>query len=252
MAEKKQGKKETRQERLNRLRKVKRKRKPGKKYFHQDHEDAIKKYIESTNHLDRDRLYEKWIGPGFKEIIENIVNTCKFHYLENLQDLKDECLIEMTEKIGKFDPSRGYKAFSYFSVAIKNWFIIRAKRSTRKRAVQECLDDILENYTEYRNNLAAFCIPDFMEAWEREEYVSEVVDDLKGWHKNMRENTNLYRVYQCILHLFDNSDSLDSTVIDRAAVYIHIQQETGLDSHQIANALYRLRRFYKVAAKKYR
>ena len=244
--------KETKQERLNRLRKIKRRRKPGKKYFHQEHEDAIRKYIETTNHRERDILFEKWIGPGFREIIENIVNTFKFHYLPNLQDLKDECLIEMTEKITKFDPHRGYKAFAYFSVAIKNWFLIRVKKAGRSRKVEESIDDVLENYTEFRNNLAVFCAPDFIEEWERKEYVVEVVDDLKGWHKNMRKKTNLFQVYECILQLFDNTSILDSTVIDRSAVYAHIHEKTKLDNHQIANALYRLRRFYKAAARKYR
>jgi len=246
-------KKKKRDKERTRMRKVKRRRgkKAGKKYWTEDHEKAVATYVKSTDQNVRDKAYREFIYTGFKEIIENIVNTFKFHYLPNLKEMKENCLVTVTQKLDKYDPDRGFKAFSFFSVTIKHWFIIESNRFKKKKKVDLYLDDLKDSYKEYKIVTSNLVMPPCDEKMEREQYVQSFIGDLESWEGRMRVNTNLYTVYVSIVDLFKDLDSLNSTRIDRKAIYEHIQASTGLNSSQIANAIYRLRKKYKSFNKKY-
>ena len=105
--------------------KTRRRRKSrGKPYFTQVHEDAIVAYTNTDDIKKRTELYVKYIGPVFDEMVDKIVYTYKFTNLPNIDSLRDECKIWLITVLGKYDPNKGSKAFSYFSVITKNWFIM--------------------------------------------------------------------------------------------------------------------------------
>ena len=77
----------------------------------------------SENIEERTQLYVDYIQPAFHEMVEKIVYTYKFTNLPNIDPLKEECKVWLTTILAKYDPNKGSKAFSYFSVITKNWFI---------------------------------------------------------------------------------------------------------------------------------
>ena len=105
-------------------------------YFTQEHEDAIVKYCSTDDIREKTDLYVKWIQPAFNEMVDKIVFTYKFTNLPNIDELRDDCKVWLTTILEKYDPNRGSKAFSYFSVITKNWFIHKVKKNT-KRAQRE-------------------------------------------------------------------------------------------------------------------
>ena len=112
------------------------KRTPKKKknknhYFTKVHEDAIVRYCKSTDNKERNELYKVYIGPVFDEMVDKIVYTYKFNNLPNIDPLRDECKTWLTTILDKYDPSKGSRAFSYFSVITKNWFIHKVKRQQK-------------------------------------------------------------------------------------------------------------------------
>ena len=80
-------------------------------------------------------MYVTLIQPAFNEMVDKIAYTYKFTSLPNIEDLKEECKIWLTTILDKFDVSKGSKAFSYFSVITKNWFIHKVKKNSNGREV---------------------------------------------------------------------------------------------------------------------
>ena len=107
-------------------------------YFTKVHQDAIVEYAKTKDIKIRTKLYIKYICPVFDEMVDKIVFTYKFTNLANIDDLRNECKIWLTTILDKYDPSKGSKAFSYFSVITKNWFIHKVKKNTNqiKREIQ--------------------------------------------------------------------------------------------------------------------
>ncbi len=93
-------------------------------YFTKEHEVAIIEYAKSSCIKERTKLYESLIGPAFSEMVNKIIFTYKFNTLPNIDPLRDDCKIWLTTLFDKYDHNNGSKAFSYFSVVTKPWFIL--------------------------------------------------------------------------------------------------------------------------------
>lgn len=95
-------------------------------YFTQETEDAIILYNASSDPVFRSRLFSKELYYPFYKMIENIIHTFKFYYMdvESVEDLKHDVMaVIVEEKLGGFNPENGAKAFSYFQTIIKRWLI---------------------------------------------------------------------------------------------------------------------------------
>ena len=121
-----------------------RRKSKGKQYFTQVHEDAIVEYSNTDDIRKRTELYVEYIGPVFDEMVDKIVYTYKFTTLPNIDALRDECKIWLITILDKYDPNKGSKAFSYFSVITKNWFIHKVKKRNKRTRTEVDLDDIVK------------------------------------------------------------------------------------------------------------
>ena len=117
---------------------MKKKTRKKNTYFTKVHEQAIIDYAITDDRQVRSTLYISLIGPAFNELVDKIVYTYKFNNLPNIDYLKDDCKLWLITILDKYDPERKSKAFSYFSVITKNWFIHKVKQNSKrlKRDVQ--------------------------------------------------------------------------------------------------------------------
>ena len=95
-------------------------------YFTKETEDYIVKYNNSTDSDYRAKIFTDHIYLPFYKLAENIIHTFKFYYtdVERIEDLKHEIVsVLLEEKIMKFDPTNGAKAYSYFGTIVKRWLI---------------------------------------------------------------------------------------------------------------------------------
>tara|TARA_R110000796_G_scaffold251214_2_gene382112 strand:+ start:969 stop:1652 length:684 start_codon:yes stop_codon:yes gene_type:complete len=220
--------------------------KPVKKnmYFTKDHENAIIEYAKTNDIKIRTDLYINWIEPALNEMVDKIIYTYKFTNLPNIDVLKDECKIWLTTILDKYDPSKGSKAFSYFSVITKNWFIHKVKRTTieNKREVQ--LDQIPKNV-----EIRQFTVVNEYESKRMEkEFWMGFWEEVNSWEtSNMKPNEE--KVYEAIRLIFSNPDRIE--IFNKKAIYFYIREITGLNTKQVVNNLNKMRIKYRVFKKKW-
>lgn len=86
-----------------------RKRKPKQKnvYFTQDTEDAIIEYVQSTDQVRRNKIYNEKIDYAFFKLAENIIHTFKFYYTDkdSIEELKHEVVTVLLEKLHLYNQS---------------------------------------------------------------------------------------------------------------------------------------------------
>jgi DNA-directed RNA polymerase specialized sigma subunit len=114
-------------------------------YFTKDHENAIIEYAKTDDIKIRTDLYINWIEPAFSEMVNKIIYTYRFTSLPNIDLLRDECKIWLTTILDKYDPNKGSKAFSYFSVITKNWFIHKVRKTSIESKREVHIDSIPKN-----------------------------------------------------------------------------------------------------------
>ena len=217
----------------------KKKRRSRKKnhYFTKDHEDAIIRYCQTNSTRERTDLYVKWIEPAFNEMVDKIVFTYKFTNLPNIDSLRDECKIWLMTILDKYDPAKGSKAFSYFSVITKNWFIHKVKRQQRKNRTEVNFDNLAKNYEEQYLSTNESYITER----EENEFWNLFYKELKSWDTSQMKENDL-KVYQAICVLFDSKD--DIQIFNKKAIYLYLREITGLNTKQIVNSLKKFKKKY--------
>jgi hypothetical protein len=219
-------------------RKTRRKRGSNKNhYFTKDHENAIIRYSNTNSMRERTELYIKWIEPAFNEMVDKIVFTYKFTNLPNIDYLRDECKIWLMTILDKYDPSKGSKAFSYFSVITKNWFIHKVKRQQKRNKREVDYENISKSYEEeYLSTNDSYIT-------EREDYEfwNNFYNELKSWDQSCMKDNDL-KVYEAIKILFESKEDIE--IFNKKAIYLYLREITGLNTKQIVNSLKKFRKRY--------
>ena len=213
-------------------------------YFTEVHQKAIVDYALTDCRKERTELYIQYIGPVFDEMVDKITYTYKFTTLPNIDILKDECKIWLTTILDKFDPEKGSKAFSYFSVITKNWFIHKVKKNSKNLKKEVSYDDVVAEIEQ----LHISDEPNYLEQREKAEFWASLNNQFNVWEKeNLKENEK--KVLNAIIDLFDNVDELE--IFNKKAIYMHIRELTNLNTKQVVNNLNRLREKYRNFKREY-
>ena len=216
----------------------KRRKRTKRHYFTQVHEDAIVKYSNSTDTKERTVLYVDYIQPAFSEMVDKIIFTYKFTNLPNIIQLRDECKVWLTMILDKYDPNKGSKAFSYFSVITKNWFIHKIKKTAKQVKREVDFDDIpsdLETkYLVVHNK--------YESTREQEEFWLHLWEEINSWDTD-KLKPNDKKVLEAVRILLNNSQDIE--IFNKKAIYLYMREITGLNTKQIVNSLNKMRAKYR-------
>jgi hypothetical protein len=207
-------------------------------YFTKDHEDAIIKYCSTMNKQERAELYISYIEPAFSEMVDKIVFTYKFTSLPDIEMLREDCKSWLTTILDKYDPSNGSKAFSYFSVITKNWFIHKVKKTAEQNKRETLYDDI-HNLSEHETLTVE---NPYEETIEKIEFWNAFWVEMEDWESDeLKENER--RVIQAIKIILSEPDAIE--IFNKKAIYLYLREITGLNTKQIVNNLNKIRTRYK-------
>mgnify|MGYP006403422431 CR=1 FL=1 len=206
-------------------------------YFTKEHENAIVQYTKTNCIKERTDLYVNWIQPAFNEMVDKIVFTYKFTDLPNIGYLRDECKIWLMTILDKFDPSKGSKAFSYFSVITKNWFIHKVKKQQKRNRKEIDYGTISKRYEEEFLSTSE----SYVTNREEEEFWELFYDELKSWDTTQMKENDL-KVYKAINILFESKEDIE--IFNKKAIYLYLREITGLNTKQIVNSLKKFRKKY--------
>ena len=207
-----------------------------RKYFTKVHEDAIVQYCATNDRFEKEQLYIQFIHPAFDELVDKIIYTYKFTTLPNIDSLREECKAWLVTILDKYDPNKGSKAFSYFSVVTKNWFIHKVKKTSKKLRTEKPIDSIinvedqLKEHNPYEGDR------------EQMEFFLHLRDSFEQWHL-VAEKENEIKVISAIKVLFEHSDDIE--IFNKKAIYLYMREITDLNTKQIATVLSKLKVKYR-------
>lgn len=225
--------------------KPKKKRRKRKKnlYFTSVHEEAIIEYSKTTDIKRRGELYVEFIQPAFNEMVDKIVYTYKFTSLPNIDYLKDDCKIWLTMILDKYDKDKGYKAFSYFSIVTKNWFIQKVKKTKVNCQREISYEDAFKD-----EDSEAVTHHEYEKIREEEEFWMSFAEEMQSWDEELLKE-NEQKVLKAVKILFESCDDIE--IFNKKAVYLYLRELTGLNTKQVVSNLNKLREKYRIFKKKW-
>ena len=211
-------------------------------FIHKYFTDQIQvKYSKTECIKERTQLYIEYIHPAFSEMVDKIVFTYKFTNLPNIDYLRDECKIWLMTILDKYDPNKGSKAFSYFSVITKNWFIHKVKQQQKRNKREIEIGNISKKYEEeYLSTNESY-----VSKSEEDEFWRTFYNSLKSWDVSQMKENDL-KVYKAINILFESKEDIE--IFNKKAIYLYIREITGLNTKQVVNNLNKLRVRYFITS----
>lgn len=200
-------------------------------YFTSETEEYIKKYNTSTDIEYRNRIFTEHIYLPFYKLAENIIHTFKFYYtdVEQIEDLKHEIVsVLLEEKIMKFDPDNGAKAYSYFGTIVKRWLINYNNKNYKKLKQIGSFSDIEDSFEPDLDvdNTGSVTISKFVDSWIEEMY--ESLEDMFPKEPELK-------IADAVLTLFKTRHDLD--IFKKKALYIYIREMTDCQTPQLTKVI---------------
>ena len=214
---------------------VPKKKAKKKLYFDMDVQDAIVRYNALDPDIDqaaRNKIYSEEIHAAFDKLCENIINTFKFEYFDDVYiDVKQEVLSFLVMNMHKYDHSKGSKAFSYFSVVCKNYLILHNNANYKKYKLHTNVDIL--NTKKVGDNKQNY-YTDFTD--EIVEYFEENISRL---FKSKRDINVAY----AIVELFRKRNEIEN--FNKKALYILIREMTNIETSYITKVVNVFKREYQ-------
>ena len=178
------------------------------------------------------------IRPAFSQMVDKIVFTYRFTNLPDIEDLREECKGWLVTILAKFDPNKGSKAFSYFSVVTKNWFIHKVKKNKKRleREVSfESVDydlerDLLDKAESYQDKKV------------RKELMENLRKEMETWEVDFTKPQEK-KVYDAVIVLFDSAEEIE--IFNKKAIYLYLREITGMNTKQVVTQLNKMRKRYR-------
>ena len=229
--------------RKKKLQKRPRRKRTKNDYFTKVHEDAIVKYALTKCRQERSELYISLIQPAFNEMVNKIIFTYKFNTLPNIDPLREDCKIWLTTILDKYDPKKGSKAFSYFSVVTKNWFIHKVKKNSKKLKREVSYENLVENGGADILGTSDEGAESYLNQRVEIEFWNSLLTQVDKWDTgNLKQNEKA--VLEAVKVLLHNIDDIE--IFNKKAVYLYLRELTGLNTKQVVNNLNKLREKYRI------
>lgn len=198
-------------------------------YFTDDTEDAIVDYNSTVNPVLRNRIYTERIKYPFEKLVEYMINTFKFPYIDMPKaDMQNEVVSVLMSKIHMFQKGRA-KAFSYFSTIAKHYLIQENTKNYKRFKQTHLLSEMPENW----------CPPDtFYDTETSDEYEQFTELMLQYWDQNMIKvffRKRDLQIADAVLELFRRSKFIES--YNKKHLYLLVREMTDCKTHYITKVV---------------
>jgi len=269
------------EQKIQEIKKIKDKIKSKKKYyFTQDTENAIIDYNEQTKIINdimekttdfeqleepykeklleaknkKNDIFVKSIEYPLNKMAENLIHTFKFHYFDVPPErVKKDVVAHVATKLDKFNPERGFKAFSYFSIVAKNWLIHHNNTNFERRKNHRSIDFILENDKDINVNELLYSL-------DKKNNREVITSDLQKVIHLLSEHieTNLETLFikkrdkkiaLATIDILNNYNSIE--YYHKKALYLLIRENCGEKQHYITRVMNIIKECYFSVIRKY-
>lgn len=233
-----------------------RKRKPKNKiknnvrvYFTEETEDAIVKYNESNDPLERERLFIEYIAYPLDKLAENVINRFKFPYIsQTFDDTKKQVVSFLVINLHKYSKDKG-KAFSYFSVIAKNYLIFHNNNAYKEEKRNISLTGQNDEAVPIDDVISNLESPDEREYDDVREFTRLMIE---YWEKNVTRHFKKKRdidIANAIVELFRRAENIEN--FNKKALYLMIREMTDCKTGYITKVVNKMRTIVQQHMKEY-
>jgi hypothetical protein len=223
-------------------------------YFGPEEEEAVINFLESTNEIERNLIFNEWLKEPLDKMIESIIRRYKLYRKgETFEELHSDTVSFLMTKVHKFESGRGKKAYSYFGTISKNYILgllIKDEKNIKQMASYEEMSETIEE----REDLT-YIIDD--DNFLMDEFIKKLSNGIKEELNNetlpikKRLNENEKKVGLALIEILENwetaFESMDGgSKYNKNSVLETMRNYTNLSTKDIRLAMKRYKELYEL------
>lgn len=234
---------------------AKRGRKPKNErrgYFYEEQEAAVKKYLETEDPEERNEVFNTVLKPAFTKMIESIIRRYKLYVPEEeFEETFNDTMSFLSSKMANFNPTKHYKAYSYYGTICKNYLIYKINQFKKKVERNEQYDDV---YERFQNNIN-YALDEIDGKPLAEELV---VNIQKKIHEMINDETsdlteNEKKVGLAMCDLFENWEDIlcsdGSNKLQKSSILYFLREETMMNTKELRDSMRKFKDAYYILKK---
>jgi hypothetical protein len=214
-----------------------------KTYFNKLTENAIINYNNSDDEHYRNELYDKYIKFSFEKLAENLIYDGKHNkFDESYNELKNDAICYLIEQLHLYKLEKG-KAFSYFNMICRNYFIKRSKDKYQQLINEADIEQI-----DYNRNIS--------NEINRMQLIDNINYFIDAFADHMRKNLTVYfkkkrdqDIALSVITLLCNRIRIEN--FNKKALYIMIREMTNAKTHIITKVINIMKVYYEIMFREY-
>jgi hypothetical protein len=223
--------------------------KPGN-YFSDKEEAAVVQYCNSTDDIEKNRIYHTILHPAFVKMIESIIKRYMlFIPGETFEETRDATLANLITKLHYYNPNKKTKAYSYYGTLCKNYLIYERKKAQEARNQTYSYDAI---YTEDNPDLRVTSPINLEEMNLQERLMIEMKNVIQNTIMRPESydlNENDIKVGQALINILNDWEdifqNLNSKKYNKLSVESYIREYTLLTTNEIRDSKKKYTILYK-------
>lgn len=234
---------------------AKRGRKPKNErrgYFYEEQEAAVKKYLETEDPEERNEVFNTVLKPAFTKMIESIIRRYKLYVPEEeFEETFNDTMSFLSSKMANFNPTKHYKAYSYYGTICKNYLIYKINQFKKKVERNEQYDDV---YERFQNNINY--AQDEIDGKPLAEEL--VVNIQKKIHEMINDEAsdlteNEKKVGLAMCDLFENWEDIlcsdGSNKLQKSSILYFLREETMMNTKELRDSMRKFKDAYYILKK---
>ena len=222
-------------------------------YFYEEEEEAFKEYVQSTDSAHKDKIFREKLYPVFTKMIESISRRYGLFTLsESFDETFYDTMSFLMTKVNNFDPTKGYKAYSYCGTICKRYLLAKRVKDMKRRDNVLPYDVVFggtkqDNRVEDGDGLVPFYT----------ELIKKTVSEIRymtsdDYPDKLTENEK--SVGFALLEILDNWEDLfmrmETKKFNKTSVYYFIKEYTMLSPKEVREAMKKYKNLYFFTKKK--
>lgn len=223
-------------------------------YFGPKEEEAVVKFLESTDQNERNQLFNDNLKAPLDKMIESIIRRYKLYRKgETFEDLHTDTVSFLMTKVHKFESGRGKKAYSYFGTISKRYILGLIMKDDKYLKHTTSYEDISESLEErddmtYTIDSTTFSMDDFIKNLSNG-IKTELDDTNQPPKKKLTDNerkvgTALIEILEKWETIFKNMDG--GSKYNKNSVLETMREYTNLSTKDIRLAMKRYKELYEL------
>ena len=215
-------------------------------YFGEDQEKAVINYLESSDELERNKIFNEFLREPLIIMVESIIRRYKLYRKDmEFDEIHNDTMSFLITKISKFDHTKNTKAYSYFGTICKNYLMGAIQKDTKETNRQVSYDDISSDIEEGRPDLIVRIDEDVI---DYRDVIIKLTIELEDFMEKQSLNENETKLGYALLEIFSNFDKIfqvgDGNKFNKNPILLSLRELTSLSTKEIRISLKRYKKLY--------